>query len=73
MVVFFIIDVTFDLTQVFVTLLLIFFDIGNVTVSGGSIGIPALLAITVQTKIVFGLTQSLPLLDFISTITFVNK
>lgn len=59
-VAFFIVGVIFDLVQVFITLLLVFFNIVGITTSGKSIAELALLVFAIWTKIFLELTQSLP-------------
>lgn len=51
----FVTGVIFDLAQVFITLLLIFFDNNSVTTNGGSIENMVLLTIAIQMKIFFDL------------------
>lgn len=69
----FVIGVTFDLTQIFAILVLVFFDSNCVTAGSGSVGSLALLAFAIQTRILFGLTQSLLKMASISTITLVSR
>lgn len=56
---FFVAGVIFNLAQVFITLISIFFDGNGVTLNSWAIGKLALLAFTVCTRIFLGLTQSL--------------
>lgn len=56
----FVIDVTFNPAQVFVTLFLAFPDSSDVTASDGNIGDLASLAFAVEARILLSLTQSLP-------------
>lgn len=70
--IFFAISVTFDLAQVLITLLLAFLDCSCVTTSGGGVGKPTLLILTVWTGIFLGLTQSLFWLASIPTIILVS-
>lgn len=66
------IDVIFDQAQVFIILLSFLLESSNITISGGNIRDLVLLIIAVKTKILLGLTRSLPGLASISTITSVS-
>lgn len=69
----FVTSVTFDLMQIIVTLLLFFLDSSDITANDGSIRRLASLNFAVGTRILVGLTQTLPGLAFIFTITLVSR